>query len=123
MENTTPPTTLLKRKENIVTKPFDKCHDGKGAIEWTNVLGGEDLKDRHLRFFHDDIIPPGVSIGVHAHKDEEYYYVLSGRGIMSLDSKTFEIKAGDIAAVFPGGSHGLENTGTEPMRIIVACAN
>ena len=74
----------------------------------------------HLGFTHDDILPPGVSIGIHRHeKDEEYYDNISGCGVMTLDDKQFEVKAGDITAIFPGGSHGLVNNGTEDLRIMV----
>jgi mannose-6-phosphate isomerase-like protein (cupin superfamily) len=113
-------TTMMCRREEMTRKPLPNCHDGKGALDWTNVLGGESIKGRTLNWIHDDILPAGVTIGVHPHKDdEEYYYVLSGRGVMTLDGKRHEVKAGDITAVFPGGSHGLENTSKEDLRVIV----
>jgi len=101
-------------------RPLPECHGGKGALDWTNVLGGEGTKGRHVHYFHDDVLPPGASIGVHAHKsDEEYYYVISGRGVMTLDGARHEVEAGDITAVYPGGSHGLENNSEAELRIIV----
>lgn len=100
--------------------PLPECHGGVGALDWIGVLGGDDLKGRHLNFVHDDILPPGVSIGVHRHeRDEEYYYVVSGRGVMTLDGEQFEVESGDITAVYPGGAHGLENNADEDLRIIV----
>jgi mannose-6-phosphate isomerase-like protein (cupin superfamily) len=61
-----------------------------------------------------------VTIGVHEHKDdEEYYYVLSGNGVMTLDGTRHEVKASDVTAVFPGGRHGLENTSKDDLRVIV----
>jgi len=73
-----------------------------------------------VRFVHDDILPPGSSIGVHRHTgDQEYYYVVSGYGVITLDGKEHEVSAGDVAVVFPGGSHGLANRSTEGLRIIV----
>jgi oxalate decarboxylase/phosphoglucose isomerase-like protein (cupin superfamily) len=118
----TSPTTLLKRRDEMPRRPLPNCHDGIGSLDWTEVLNTEDLPGRAMKFFHDDIIPPGASIGIHVHADdEEYYYFLSGEGLMTLDGRTFPVAAGDITAVFPGGSHGLENTGTTDMRIIVVC--
>ncbi len=55
--------------------------------------------------------------------DEEYYYIVSGQGVMTLDDEEFEVRAGDITAVFPGGRHALRNTGTTDLRFIVICAN
>jgi mannose-6-phosphate isomerase-like protein (cupin superfamily) len=94
-----------------------------GDLDFTHVLGGELTAGRLVRFVHDDVLPPGVSIGIHAHPTrEEYYYVVSGRGVMTLDGERHEVGPGDITAVYPGGSHGIENTGDEDMRIIVICA-
>jgi len=73
-----------------------------------------------VNFLHHDVLPPGVSIGVHSHRDDtEYYYILDGHGAMTLDDETHRVEAGDITAVFPGGSHGLVNDSDEPLRIIV----
>jgi uncharacterized cupin superfamily protein len=113
-------TTFLKKRANMPRRPLENCHDGKGAVDWIGVLDGEDLKQKGLNFVHDDILPPGVSIGNHRHTDdEEYYYIVSGMGTMTLDQERFEVAPGDITAVYPGGEHGLENTGDEDLRIIV----
>jgi uncharacterized cupin superfamily protein len=113
-------TTFLKRRENMLRQPLENCHDGKGALDWIVVFDQGDLKERGLNFIHDDILPPGVSIGAHTHTgDEEYYYIVSGKGTMTLDQERIEVTGGDITAVYPGGIHGLENTGTEDLRIIV----
>jgi uncharacterized cupin superfamily protein len=113
-------TTFLKKREDMLRQPLENCHDGKGALDWIVVLDGDDLKERGLNFVHDDILPPGVSIGNHRHTgDEEYYYIVSGKGIMTLDQERIEVNGGDITAVYPGGVHGLENTGNEDLRIIV----
>jgi uncharacterized RmlC-like cupin family protein len=120
MEEKMNKTTLLKRREDMLREPLENCHGGIGALDWIVVLDHHDLKERGLNFIHDDILPPGVSIGHHQHTgDEEYYYIVSGKGHMTLDDERFEVKGGDITAVYPGGMHGLENTGTEDLRIIV----
>ncbi len=113
-------TTFLKKRKDMRREPLDKCHGGVGALDWIEVLDGNDLKERGLNFVHDDILPPGVSIGPHRHTgDEEYYYIVSGNGVMTLDDQRFEVAGGDITAVYPGGVHGLENTSSDDLRIIV----
>jgi uncharacterized cupin superfamily protein len=113
-------TTMLKKHADMQRQPLAACHDGQGALDWTNVLAAADLGGRRLNFLHDDILGPGVSIGVHSHThDEEYYYVICGRGTMTLDGERVPVVAGDITAVFPGGLHGLENDTDEDLRIIV----
>lgn len=80
----------------------------------------KDLANRALNYVHDNIILPGVSIGLHSHShDEEYYYIISGNGIMQLDDNEFEVGPGDITGVFPGGKHSLKNSSTINMRILV----
>lgn len=112
--------TLYKSHGEMPSRPLPRCHDGVGEIAWTGVLGKEDLAGRHLRFFHDDVLPPGTSIGVHRHADdEEYYYILSGHGVMTLDGQRHAVGRGDMTAVFPGGEHGLENTGASDLRVLV----
>ena len=113
-------TALIRKRKQMARKSSPECHGGKGTLDYTVVLGKEDTKEKHLRFFFRNILPPGVSIGVHRHQDdEEYYYVLSGQGVMSLDGERFDVEAGDITAVFPGGAHGLENNADTDLCVLV----
>lgn len=113
-------TTLLRKRGDMPHGPLKHCHGGKGSLDWIRVLDGDSLRGRRLRFVHDDVLPPGASIGAHRHEtDEEYYYILSGTGVMTLDDRPCDVSAGDIAAVFPGGTHALENSGSGDLRLIV----
>ena len=56
-------------------------------------------------------------------KDEEYYYILSGKGVMTLDDEQFEVEEGDLTIVYPGGSHGLENNSNDILRVVVISIN
>ena len=115
-------TTLIKRREAMRREALESCYGGRGALDWVRVLAREDTAGRALLYMDDDRVPPGATIGIHPHEDEEeYYYVLSGRGVMTLDGEPFDVRAGDVTAVFPGGRHGLENTGDEEMRVLVVC--
>jgi mannose-6-phosphate isomerase-like protein (cupin superfamily) len=112
-------TTLLKHAADLKRGPLEKCHGGKGTLDFTVVCDGRECDGQHLRFLHDDVLPPGASIGVHQHTHEEHYYVLSGRGTMVLDGKSHPVGPGDVGSVYPGGSHGLVNNSPEPLRLIV----
>lgn len=114
------PTTAIKKKAMMQRAPLENCHDGTGALDWTEVTQGSDSPGRLLRFMHDNVLPPGASIGIHAHSDdEEYYYFIEGKGVMTLDGAEHNVEAGDITGVFPGGSHGLENRSTRDLRVVV----
>ncbi|MDR1081182.1 MAG: cupin domain-containing protein [Deltaproteobacteria bacterium] len=62
-------------------------------------------------------LEPGASIGVHAHDaDEEVYLVLSGSGeYTDSDGRAYPVGAGDFTLTRQGESHGLRNTGAEPL--------
>ncbi len=112
--------------------PFDRCN--LDELPWTSIVahGGEG----HIRFHRiaDDAatngachfidvaeLPPGASIGRHAHTEheEEFYLVLSGSGDMWRDGESFPVRAGDVVRNRPGGAHGLVNSGSSPLRIFV----
>lgn len=113
-------TTFLIERQAMAHREVQRCHDGEGPMGATFVLGGKQFEGRCIRFLHDNILPPGSSIGYHRHDSgEEYYLVLSGHGTMQLDGEEYPIGPGDISAVFAGGSHGLINDGDEDMRLIV----
>lgn len=113
-------TSFIKKRDEMLHEPFPECHGGKGALDWTQVLDNRQDQNKHLAFIHHNIIPPGASIGIHHHEQgEEYYYIISGKGIMTLDNEQFEVEKGDLTAVFKGGSHGLENNTSGDLSIIV----
>ena len=113
-------TTVLKPRKNMKKRTISECHGGVGDLECTVVLTGDDTQDPSLKFCHDDILLPGASIGDHLHTSgQEYYLILSGKGIMTLDGREYPVEAGDIGAVYAGGTHGLRNTGDESLRFLV----
>ena len=69
--------------------------------------------------FRKRALKPGSAIGYHLQKEDEIYYVLSGRGEMTIDGKSFEMKAGDAVLTRPGASHGLKQVGAEDLVILI----
>jgi mannose-6-phosphate isomerase-like protein (cupin superfamily) len=66
------------------------------------------------RAFH-----PGSGIGYHEQHEDEIYYVLSGRGEMTVDDRKFEITPGTAVLTRPGSSHGLKQAGNEDLVILI----
>ncbi|WJH32392.1 cupin domain-containing protein [Paenibacillus sp. CC-CFT747] len=94
-------------------------HHGEGEVRSVRLYGGTDFATP-LRFLYYTVIPPGTSIGYHRHKnDEEMYIILEGRGLMTMDGETREVKAGDAVLNRPFGSHGLKNHTEEDLRLLV----
>jgi mannose-6-phosphate isomerase-like protein (cupin superfamily) len=69
--------------------------------------------------FRKRALKPGSGIGYHEQKEDEIYYVLSGRGTMTIDGKSFEVEPGAAVLTRPGSSHGLKQTGTDDLVIMI----
>ena len=70
----------------------------------------------------EEILPPGAAVGRHHHLEtEEIYYILRGEGRMTVGTETRDVSAGDAVLVPRRSAHTLENTGTEPMTILLVC--
>ena len=108
---------------DMAPKPLDRCHGGEGTIFCKERLA-DYARTHGIRFVHEDRIPPGTSIGLHAHtKDEELYIILSGSGEMSVDDVRRPVGPGDICLTREGHRHALYNTGKEDMHLyVIGCA-
>jgi len=69
--------------------------------------------------FRKRVLEPGSAIGYHKQTEDEIYYVLSGRGMMTLDGKDYEVRSGTAILTRTGSSHGLKQLGTEDLVIII----
>ena len=97
------------------------CHDGVGVLKFVDVFQTESFASG-LMFIHHTVLPPGTSVGLHAHEnDEEIYIVLEGNGIYTQDNFIFGVKPGDVLRNKPFSSHGLENIGDVDLKLIVFC--
>jgi mannose-6-phosphate isomerase-like protein (cupin superfamily) len=69
--------------------------------------------------FRKRAFKPGSAIGYHLQREDEIYYVLSGRGTMTVDGKSFDVGPGDAVLTRPGSSHGLKQVGQEDLVILI----
>jgi mannose-6-phosphate isomerase-like protein (cupin superfamily) len=69
--------------------------------------------------FRKRVLKPGSGIGYHEQKEDEIYYVLSGRGVMTLDGKAVDVGPGTAVLTRPGSSHGLKQVGAEDLVILI----
>ena len=66
------------------------------------------------RTFH-----PGSGVGYHEQTEDEIYYVLSGKGEMTLDGRKVEVTPGTAVLTRTGSSHGLKQVGSEDLTILI----
>jgi mannose-6-phosphate isomerase-like protein (cupin superfamily) len=68
-------------------------------------------------------LPPGVETEAHSHpKTEEIYYVLRGRGLMTLGDEQREVRSGDGILIPPDSRHRIRNIGQEPLVFLCCCS-
>ncbi|NJK53355.1 MAG: cupin domain-containing protein [Leptolyngbyaceae cyanobacterium SU_3_3] len=71
-------------------------------------------------------VPPGKeSFIYHSHyREEEWIYILSGRGVAEIDGAEFEVGAGDFMGFpTPSVAHHLRNAGEEDLVYLVGGEN
>ena len=69
--------------------------------------------------FRKRVLKPGSGIGYHKQAEDEIYYVLSGRGVMTLDGKAHDVGPGTAILTRTGSSHGLKQVGADDLVIII----
>jgi len=69
--------------------------------------------------FRKRAMHPGAAIGYHLQTEDEIYYILSGRGSMTIDNKTFDVGPGDAILTRTGSSHGLKQMGAEDLVLMI----
>jgi mannose-6-phosphate isomerase-like protein (cupin superfamily) len=104
-------------------------HDSLVAVRESGPHGGGGettaypfFKDapRLTLVFRKRALHRGAAIGYHVQEADEVYYVLAGRGELTLDGVRREVGPGTAILTRPGSSHGLRQLGTEDLVILVS---
>jgi quercetin dioxygenase-like cupin family protein len=96
----------------------EHAQGGKGYILRDLLLQGEQLHGK-LTYASTITLDPGCEIGVHTHTgDSEMYFIYEGEGVYTDNAETYPVQPGDMLFCKDGESHGLENTGTNPLRFV-----
>ena len=84
-----------------------------------------DLKERHPFDVEITRIPPGkIPYPYHSHSAQwEFYYVLSGKGVVRHKDGTTPIEMGDAFIFQPAESHTFANDGTDDLLIVIVADN
>jgi mannose-6-phosphate isomerase-like protein (cupin superfamily) len=68
-------------------------------------------------------IDVGGSMTEHFHKvTEEFYYILSGTGLMKIEDEEAQVNPGDTIVILPGKRHKISNNGTVPLVLLACCS-
>lgn len=96
-------------------KVIHNMRGGEGDALQHLLLSDGDMA-KHARLFATMVLKEGCSIGEHRHDGEtEYYYILSGSGIVTEADGDKEVKTGDLVITGNGESHSIRNNGKEDL--------
>lgn len=117
------PTFMTMHLDRSLLRPVHAMNGGKGTVEYRRALGTSVFAGPWAYVDHA-VIPPGASIGPHLHHFvSEFYYVMAGDGkatVASFGSKdSAEIHQGDAVPIRLGEMHSFENTGSEPLELLI----
>lgn len=117
----TPALADVFTKEELIKVNKEAAGGGKGTLIGEYAFTRDKaLKDQAIKEISWLTLKPGDSIGYHKHTtNEDTYIIISGRGTFKdKDGKDVPVKAGDVTIVRKNESHGLTNTGTEPLVFV-----
>ena len=105
---------MVIHRNEMKSEVKERMRDGEGSTHLIYLLDGSTQKN--ARMFAEITLNPGCSIGYHRHDSEtEYYFILSGTGIVNDDGKEVQVKQGDSIITGNGASHCIKNTGSVPL--------
>ena len=111
-----PVDPMIVTVQDGVPVAYPSCH-GLGVRVVHPVNPKAPAKNMGLVMFY---IPPHVVLDPQSHETEETYVILEGRGVMTFATSQREVGKGDFVYLPPWCEHGIENTGTETLVVLVA---
>lgn len=113
------PEFLTVQFDRTKLRPTENLHGGKGTVSYARKIGPSFFRTNWAYVDHL-LVPPGASVGKHVHNGvEEFYYVMSGRGEITVNDEKAAVQAGDAIPLRAREAHGLASNGNEPLEVII----
>src|SRR5437879_13511014 len=94
----------IVQRDADVAKQEPGTHNGGGQTVGYSFFD----KTPGMKFvFRKRALHPGAGVGFHEQHEDEVYYVLSGKGVMTVDDKPVELTPGPGVLTRTGSSHSL----------------
>ena len=108
---------MIKKKLEQEVEKRSAMRGGTGEIILRHYFKPEEIKAR-TRLCSEMTLPPGASVGLHDHVEEDELYIIQkGRGIMTESGREFEVSVGDAILTGQGASHSIKNPGAEDLVV------
>jgi mannose-6-phosphate isomerase-like protein (cupin superfamily) len=113
------PVFTHMRLDPALLRPVTALHGGKGTARYRRALRPEMFRT-NWGYVDHLILPPDTSVGLHRHDAmEEFYYVIKGRGRVTVDKETVEIGPGDAVPIRLREAHGFFNHTREDLEMMI----
>lgn len=111
----TPPDPMIVNVQDGVPVVYPGCN-GLGVRVVHPVNEKAPAENMGLVLFY---VPPHVILEPGSHPTEETYVIMEGEGEMTFNSGKRQVKKGDFIYLPPWCLHGIENTGTETLVVLI----
>jgi mannose-6-phosphate isomerase-like protein (cupin superfamily) len=115
MDNGSKNGYVIERDDQIAQKQ-NGPHDGGGTTTGYSFFSSVGAMDY---VFRKRALHPGSGIGYHEQKKDEIYYVLSGKGELTMNGKKSIVGPGTAILTRSGSAHGLKQLGEEDLVIFI----
>ncbi len=113
----TPVQPMIVTVQEGVPVAYPDCY-GLGVRVVHPVNPNAPAKNMGLVLFY---LPPHTNNGVGSHETEETYVILEGAGVMTFaEGRQEKVEKGKFIYLPPWCEHGIENTGTETLVVLIA---
>ena len=100
-----------------IAKNEPGTHDGGGRTIGYSFFD----KTPGMKFvFRKRALHPGAGVGLHEQHEDEVYYVLSGKGVMTVDGTDVDMTPGTAVLTRPGSSHALKQAGPDDLVVLIS---
>ena len=100
-----------------IAKNEPGTHDGGGQTIGYSFFD----KTPGMKFvFRKRALHPGAGVGHHEQHEDEVYYVLSGKGVMTVDGTPVDMTPGTAVLTRPGSTHSLKQIGSDDLVVLIS---
>lgn len=108
---------IISKKDMPITE--SQMRQGMGTIVQMQIVPKD--KMIHSRLFSKLTIKQNCSIGYHDHNNEvEYYYILSGKGIVTEPDGDKTVLEGDVVITGWGQGHSIRNEQEQDLVLLAS---
>ncbi len=109
---------MIYRHTEMHSETRQAVHGGEGDVSLRYLMPRNSAPN--LRLLTWMTVPPGATVGLHQHRLETEYYLLTSGQVRVNDNGSWSaMQPGDLLQTASGEGHALENTGDEAAQLLV----